>query len=110
MPSDNEVEITLGDTAYTLKPSLRAARLVSAMDGFVGAYQRLQRFDFATFVAIIAAGLPQRSPADMKALEEEVFATGVDPLFEPLTKFVNMLMSGGRDPAAGGASKAGSKN
>lgn len=98
-----EVRITLAGEDRVLRSSLRAARIVSTgQDGFVGALQRLSRFDLDAFVSIIAAGLG-REPKDV---EEAVFETGLPDLVEPTSKYVGYLMRGGREATAPGEAEA----
>lgn len=95
-----EVEIVLSGTRQTLRCTVRAARTVSAISGgFVAAYQRLRDYDMATYVTIVAAGLDARGDAANK-IEERVYETGLDSLTAPLTKYVGLLMNGGREPAS----------
>lgn len=102
MPAVNqgEVEITLAGEPHVLRSTLRAAKEVSASaGGFIGAYQRLAAFDFGTYVAIVAAGLGKRA----SEVEQMVYETGIAPLSEPLSRFVQLLANGGKEPVAEGA-------
>ncbi|ABS68941.1 conserved hypothetical protein [Xanthobacter versatilis] len=96
MPANpGEVEVTLDGKAFVLRSTLRAAKEVSASaGGFIGAYQRLAAFDFSTYVAIVAAGLGKRS----SDVEDAVYATGIAPLSAPLSRFVQLLANGGKEP------------
>jgi hypothetical protein len=79
----------------TLRTSLAAAKRVNATCGsYFDQLQRLVAQDFATYVALVAAGLGKK-PEDVEA---KVFDVGLDDLNEPLTKFVKSLKNGGRDP------------
>lgn len=94
-----EVRISLDGKDLVLRSSLRAARAVSAdQDGFVGALQRLARFDFDAFVSIIAVGIGK----DASDIEDAVYEAGLETLVDPVSKYVGYLMRGGRE-----AKKAG---
>lgn len=91
------VEIQLNGKSETLKTSLRAARVINGMLGsYIDALERLRKFDLSAYVAIIAAALDKK-PGDV---EEAVFSTGLSDLIGPLSRYVDSLASGGRDPSA----------
>lgn len=97
MSNMGEVEITLAGKKLTLRCSLRAARTVSGMSGgFMEAYRRIAGYDMATYVALVAAGLDKRGEAAV-GIEEQVYDTGLEALMAPLTKYVGLLMNGGRE-------------
>ena len=96
-----EVEITLNGRACTLRCSLRAARAVSGMSGgFAGAFDGISRFNFSIYAAIVAAGLDKRTSSELSDIEEDVFKNGLESLVAPLTRYVTLLMHGGREPSA----------
>lgn len=91
-----EVEIELNGKAETLKPSLRAGKVINnAFGNYVDALRQLHIYDHSAYSVIVAAALGKK-PADV---EEAVFATGLNKLSVPLALFVNSLACGGRDPA-----------
>lgn len=93
--NQGEVEIVLDGETHVLRSTLRAAKEVSASaGGFIGAYQRLATFDFSTYVAIVAAGLGKK----VSDVEGKVYATGIAPLSAPLSRFVQLLANGGKEP------------
>lgn len=97
MSGMGEVEISLGGAKHVLRCSLRAARTVSALSGgFSAAYQGLSGYNMATYVAIVAAGLDKRGN-DAAAVEKQVYETGFEPLTAPLSKYLGLLMNGGRE-------------
>lgn len=100
MPANlGEVEITLNGRREVLRCSLRAARTVSlANGGFTGAFEGLARFNFSAYTALIAAGLNKQSAKEVEELQADLYATGLQSLDPPLTRFVTMLMNGGREP------------
>jgi hypothetical protein len=93
-----EVRITLAGEDRVLRSSLRAAKTVSAsLDGFLGALQRVARFDHDAFVTIVAVGLGYDRRDDIEEVERKVFETGLPDLVAPVTKYVGYLMRGGKD-------------
>lgn len=105
-----DVTLKLNDKDFTLRPTLKAARTVSTMQGgFAGAFQSIGRFEFDAFVTIIAAGTGKKS-AD---IEDDVYRTGIRNLVDPVARFVSILSNGGEDPdvtADGEAGEADSGN
>lgn len=103
-----EVEITVNGHPEKLRCTLKAARTVSALSGgFSSAFEGLARFNFGTYTALIAAGLDKRGATELNALEESVYDTGLESLTAPLTRYVSMLMNGGREPTAPTESASG---
>lgn len=91
------VDIELNGKTETLKTSLRAARTINGACGdFMNALDGLNKFNMTAYTIIIAAGLDKK-PSDV---EEAVFSTGLVELTGPLSRFVNALAHGGRDPDA----------
>ncbi len=77
----------------TLRCTLRAAIAVNGRFGdYAEAFNRLQRFDFAAYVAIVAAGLGK----DPKEVEARVFEAGMSDLCGPLSAYVGFLSRGGK--------------
>jgi hypothetical protein len=108
MSNLGEVEITLDEKRHVLQCSLRAARTISALSGgFVGAFEGISRFQMATYVQILAAGLDKRSSGEIEALEEAVYRNGLETLSAPLSKYLNRLMNGGRDPSSNAEGSSG---
>lgn len=105
MPAINpgEVAITLGGEEFVLKSTLGAAKTVNRLlNGFRGAYERLQQSDFEAYAIIICAGAGLTTSADIEAMTQRVFDAGIieSSVGEPLTKFVALLANGGRDSSA----------
>lgn len=99
-----DVALKLGDKEFTLRPTLKAARMVSTMQGgFAGAFQAIGRFELDAFVTIIAAGTGKKS-AD---IEDDVFRAGVRNLVDPVARFVSILSNGGEDPDASAGTDEG---
>lgn len=104
--NSGEITISLDDDKVVLRSTLRAAKAVSAgQGGFVGALQRISQFELAAYVSVVAAG----SGRNEKEIEDAVFSAGIQSLAEPLTKYVALLMNGGRDPNAKSENEASGK-
>ncbi len=103
VPGAGDVEITLcGKTLY-LKPTLEACLRLSrgGATGPRGLAEQCMALNFDAVVAVVAAGLGR----DDKALQREVFETGIIDLFGACVKFVHVVSNGGR-PAAEDENKA----
>lgn len=95
-----ELQITLDGKPRTLRATLRAAQMVNdGFGGFRAALEGVTRFDMNTFSVVIGAGLNTKTQEDLNKVAEQVYATGLAELSGPVTKFISMLMNGGRDPA-----------
>jgi hypothetical protein len=94
-----ELAFTLAGKPATLRASLRAAQMVNdGCGGFIGALEGLSRFNINTFTIVLGAGLGAKDQPALDKVGEQVFATGLADLSGPATKFVQMLMNGGREP------------
>jgi hypothetical protein len=94
-----EIAVVIGGREHFLVPTLRAAIAVSRRyGGFAAAFQKIAALDLDAAVQIAAAGLDKRDPDELKAIEREIFAHGVALLVEPLSRFVECLANGGREP------------
>lgn len=87
-----EVEIELSGRKEILRPTLDALLTINALGGVMGAYGKLQSYDFNAYVAIIAAGLGKK-PRD---IQDEVFRAGFVDFVEPLCDFVDSVSRGGK--------------
>jgi hypothetical protein len=101
-----EIEIELGGGRYVLRSSLGAHKAVNmAFGGFVAALRELQNFNSDAYVAVVAAGLGKKSNSFLEpeaekkiTIEEAVYEAGLEYLNKPLSKFVGLLLNGGREP------------
>jgi hypothetical protein len=97
MPDRGEVTIKLNGEPVTLKCTMRACEQVDAVFGdFPTAMNKIGSMSFASFVAIVAIGLGKKQ-AEVK---DDVFATGMPPLVDPLLEYLGLLANGGRPPEA----------
>lgn len=94
-----ELAITLAGEAVTLRATLRAAQMVNdGCGGFRGALEGIARFDLNAVTLVVAAGIGAKDQAAVDDVGRKVFSTGLGDLAAPTTRFVTMLMNGGRDP------------
>lgn len=100
--NEGEVIIELDGEPVILKCTLLAAKTVNAaLDGFVGAFRRVQQFDLEAFGLIVAVGMGKKIPADLNDITEKVYATGMRNLSDDVTKFLTLLSNGGRESSTG---------
>lgn len=94
--NQGDVEITLGDAKATLRCTVRAAKEVDVFFGdYSTAFRKLIAYNFAAYVAIVAAGLGKSH----KEVEDSVFQTGLIDLVKPLSEYLGLLSNGGRKPS-----------
>jgi hypothetical protein len=82
-----DVEITLDGKSETLRPSLKAAKRLSAAGGFQNVVNRLQSGDIEYYFLVVAAALDRKNTE----VEEKVFRTGLPALAGGLVKFCKLL-------------------
>lgn len=92
-----EIEIELGGEPKTLTCTLNAATRISRhFGGFRAANDQLLAQNLDAYVVIIRFGLGLRTDAEVKALGDLVYRTGLNNLVLPLVDYVVMLSNGGR--------------
>lgn len=96
------VEVTILGEEYTLVPTLRAAKAISAKyGGGMTAVNRISQMDIDVIIDIVASGL-SLTPNGIKkfanevGLEESIFQTGLFEISGPCVKYVHVLMNGGK--------------
>lgn len=101
------VDVTLLGETHVLKPTLDAAMTLSRQHGgLMDLIQQIGRMDFDAIVLVLQKGLGL-SGDDAKALPEKVYATGLLSLVAPCTKYVHVLLNGGRQPGKKGDDSEG---
>ncbi len=100
MLNEGEVTLKLGDREYTLRPTLRAMKNLSALSGGMrGVYTGLISQDFAMVTQVVRHGAMVHD-RDIDGLEQAIYKAGInDPVLMPLIEFVRNLMNGGKPPA-----------
>jgi hypothetical protein len=98
IPGAGDVEIELGGKSVFLKPTLEAALRLSrgGASGPRVLAEQCMALNFDAVYAVIAAGLGR----DDKALQVEVFETGIINLFGACVRFVHIVSNGGRPSKA----------
>lgn len=97
-----DIAINLGEKEYVLRPSLRAAKILSRKyGGTANIVQSLTQMNLDTFVDVIrhGAGLTEHGA---KNLEEEIFSHGLFSLTAPCIRYMHILSNGGRPPSDDG--------
>jgi hypothetical protein len=99
-----EIEIKLVDkpggelTAYTLKPTLRAAKMISrSKGGYLAVANALGSLDFDMIQYVIDHGIGLTDKG-REGLDQRVYETGLTDLAAPLVRFVHILANGGKPP------------
>lgn len=91
---NGDTDILLNGRTVTLKCTPRALReLDNSAGSFAEILNGLVQYRFSTYCAVVAAGLGKRP----NLVEDDVFASGLDTLVEPLTEYIGRLMRGGRE-------------
>ncbi|QIG67372.1 hypothetical protein EVB39_043 [Rhizobium phage RHph_TM3_3_9] len=102
-----EVEIKLMNAAgelqpVTLKPSLRATKLLSRNEGgLMATAQQIMNLNLDTFVRVIDLGVGFTEKGK-EGLDQRVYDTGLAELSAPLVRFVHILINGGKPPKDSG--------
>ncbi len=98
---DGFVDITLNGETYQMKATIKAARLISARyEGFGSAIALVSqlRLDATTDIVKIGLGLTEREFKEMD-IDNAVWRAGLPNLAGPLTRYLMMLINGGRSPS-----------
>ena len=92
-----EVEVSVNGKDYVLKPTLRAAQLISRnFGGYAQARAQLasETLEAATYILRVGSGLPDK---ELKDLDDQVWKNGMTAeLILPLMRYVAVLGNGGR--------------
>lgn len=97
-------EATVGDTTYTLVPSLAAVRVVTqACGGLIPAIDKVRGIDFDTMAVTVAAGAGLvLSTKEFDALATEIWQTeDKRPIVNSCIEFLSVLLNGGRSLPTG---------
>jgi len=96
-----EVEILTEDDALVLKPTPHALRtILIKCGGAQEAFRKIYLIDYQTIFDVLEAGITasyDKKP-NPKTLEENIFKHGIINFVEPLTRYVNLLINGGKEP------------
>lgn len=98
------VDIELDGQKCTLKPTLRAARLISRQfGGFQKALEAIGGMDLDAYISVVTAGLSAK-PEDADDIANAVYRNGLPSLTEPVIQYVMALANGGRPLSGAGGS------
>ena len=104
MAKQGEVNLRMGGVDVTLRPTPHALRTVlTELGGARQVYSALYNIEYAAIFGLIKAGQRRSddevwSAADTKALDAAIFAYGISDLVEPCTRYLTLLLNGGREP------------
>ena len=109
------IVVEAGGTTYTLKPTLRAARAIeSKFGGLLPAMSSIGQASVAAVAVIIAAGagIDTNKRKELEAIEEAVFAGGINVVGGQVLSYVKALLNpGGKtDDELADAADAGNEN
>ena len=94
------IYVELGGEKRELKPTLNAAtRLARLPGGLVGVMNSLRNYELDIYVAVLAHGVGFTQQGQ-KGLEQKVFDAGMSNLIGPCSRYIMLLINGGRDPRA----------
>jgi len=96
--SHGTVEVTGGDITFTLKPTLRAFREIERrFGGVIAAMQAVGGGNVSSVSFVIAAGtgVDTGKRKEIEAVEEQVFAAGVNTVASQVFPFLNALLNPG---------------
>jgi len=90
------VVVTGGDISFTLKPTLRAFREIERrFGGVIAAMQAIGAGNVSSVSFVIAAGtgVDTGKRKEVEAVEEQVFAAGVNTVTSQVMPFLNALLN-----------------
>lgn len=98
--TQGDLDISLNGRTATLKWKLPTMLKVSeAFGGMIPAHRAVMEFDIGAYAKIVAIGTERVLPDAFDEVQGEVFAEGMESLQAPLIRYLNRLVSGGKDPA-----------
>lgn len=93
---DNSVEIVIGGETKLLKPTFRAAKMISRKyGGYIKAIELVSNLDFDAIVYVIAQGL-DLTPKGEEGLGDKVYETGMMIVAKPVVEYLTILLNGGK--------------
>lgn len=95
-----DLDIQLNGKTTTLKWKLPVQKKISTeFGGMFPAHRGVVEYDLDAYAKIIAIGSERVLPDAFDEVQADVFATGMEALQPQLLKYLNRLVSGGKDPA-----------
>lgn len=95
-----DLDINLNGKTATLKWKLSVHKKISAeFGGMFPAHRAVTDFDIEAYAKIIAIATERVLPDALDEVQEDVFAAGMEALQPDLLKYLNRLVTGGKDPA-----------
>lgn len=103
-----DMAIVLNGTEYILRPSFRAAMLISAIHGgFMPLVDRLGSVDIATMASVLVAGAGLSGKEQIEKAEQDLYLNGeLGTTSARLIDFCGTLSNGGKPRAEAGTDAA----
>ena len=103
MSKTGEVHLKFSKVEAVLVPTPHALRTVlTELGGALNVYHALSRMEYQAVFALIKAGTKQAdtrwTKSDDEALDAEIFDYGLSELVKPCTRYLTLLINGGREP------------
>lgn len=103
MAKQGEVKLQMGRNEVVLRPTPFALReVLTELGGARLLYGSLYNLEYRAFFGLIKAGVATAdtkwTAKDTEALEKEIFDYGLTDLVEPCTRYLTLLINGGREP------------
>jgi len=95
-----DLDIELNGKTATLKWKLPVQKKISAeFGGMFPAHRAIMEYDLDAYAKIIAIATERMLPDVLDEVQADVFAQGMEALQPDLLKYLNRLVTGGKDPA-----------
>ena len=112
MAKQGEVKLQMGRNEVVLRPTPYALReVLTELGGARLIYGALYNLEYRAFFGLIKAGVANPNEKwtakDTEALEKEIFDYGLSDLVEPCTRYLTLLINGGREPEKGDGESEG---
>lgn len=104
MAKQGEVHLQMLPGEVILRPTPHALRTVlTELGGARQVYGALYNMEYSAIFGLLKAGTKRSDQEvwgreDDKALDEAIFAYGLSDLVEPCTRYLTLLINGGREP------------
>ena len=103
----SEVEIDLNGEKFMLRATIRATLALGAetAGGLAGTSNAVSSAAPMAMVRVILAGLTIEDDAKKKEMQDKVLSANMGSLIQPLNRYLNILLSGGRERSKDDAEK-----
>lgn len=104
MAKEGEIALRLGGQDVVLRPTPHALReVLTELGGARLVYGAIYNLEYGAIFALIKAGTKRTEDeawgaADAKALDKAIYEHGLTDLVEPCSRYLTLLVNGGREP------------